>query len=105
MIIMMWLTLPTYWGSLGETSDHIPKLKLFVVNRDTDGALGQTLVQAFQANSQGQGVAPGQHLTWLIVDPTELPTDQDVIDAVVDERTWAAVVSECLRSSSSFTVS
>lgn len=27
MILMMWFTLPVYWGSLGETSDHVPNLK------------------------------------------------------------------------------
>lgn len=92
MILMMWFTLPVYWGSLGETSDHVPNLKGWVINRDGDGALGQAIVQAFEANSRGEGVAPKQHLTWIIVDPSQYPSDDDVGNAIVDEQAWAAVV-------------
>lgn len=27
MILVMWLALPVYWGSLAETSEHVPNLK------------------------------------------------------------------------------
>ncbi|KAG9032788.1 hypothetical protein FS837_002639 [Tulasnella sp. UAMH 9824] len=92
MILMMWFALPVYWGSLGETSEHVPNLKGWVINRDGDGALGQAIVQAFEANSRGEGVAPKQHLTWIIVDPSQYPSNDDVAYAVVDEKAWAAVV-------------
>ncbi|KAG9019841.1 hypothetical protein FRB90_003430 [Tulasnella sp. 427] len=92
MILMMWFTLPVYWGSLGETTQHVPHLKGWVINRDGDGALGQTIIQAFEANSQGQGVPPKQHLTWTVIDPSQFPTDEDVGNAIVDEQAWAAVV-------------
>lgn len=64
----------------------------WVINRDGDGALGQAIIQAFEANSRGEGVAPKQHLTWTIVDPSQYPTDDDVGNAIVDEQAWAAVV-------------
>lgn len=66
--------------------------KGWVINRDGDGALGQAIVQAFEANSRGEGVAPKQHLTWIIIDPSQYPSNDDVAYAVVDEKAWAAVV-------------
>ncbi|KAG8907501.1 hypothetical protein FRB99_003874 [Tulasnella sp. 403] len=91
MILAMWLCLPVYWGSLGETSDHVPKLKGWVINRD-NGPLGQAVVQAFEANSQGANVPKNAHLTWIVKDASDLPSNDDVINGVLDEKVWAAVV-------------
>ncbi|KAG8947115.1 hypothetical protein FRC04_010966 [Tulasnella sp. 424] len=93
LICAMWICFSTYWGSLGETAQHVPNLKGLVINRDgTDGALGQAIVAAFEANSRGEGVAPKAHLTWVVTDSSALPTNDDVAFAVVEEHAWAAVV-------------
>ncbi|KAG9047650.1 hypothetical protein FS837_001778 [Tulasnella sp. UAMH 9824] len=95
LVVAMWLFFSMYWGSLGETSQHVPKLKGYVINRDGtagEGLLGQAIVAAFEANSRGEGVPENQHLTWTVVDSSSLPSNDDVAYAVVDEEVWAAVV-------------
>lgn len=95
LVVAMWLFFSIYWGSLGETAEHVPNLKGYVINRDGsngEGALGQAIVAAFEANSRGEGVGPNQHLTWTVVDSSSLPSNDDVAFAVVDEEVWAAVV-------------
>lgn len=95
LICVMWICFSTYWGSLGETAEHVPNLKGLVINRDRDGAdgvLGQAIVAAFEANSRGEGVAPNAHLSWIVTDSNSLPTGDDVAHAVVEEHAWAAVV-------------
>ncbi|KAG8992124.1 hypothetical protein FRB90_001079 [Tulasnella sp. 427] len=93
LILVMWICFPVFWGSLGETSQHVPNLKGLVINRDgADGALGQAIVAAFEANSRGEGVAPNEHLTWVVAESTSFPTNDDLAYAVVEEAAWAAVV-------------
>lgn len=93
MIVCMWLFLPVYWGSLGETSEHVPNLHALLVNRDGNGQpLGQALVQAFLANTQGQGVPKNAHLTWDIVQNPGDWTDDMVTHEILEEKVWAAVV-------------
>ncbi|KAG8950619.1 hypothetical protein FRC04_007243 [Tulasnella sp. 424] len=95
IVVAMWLFFSIYWGSLGETAEHVPNLKAYVVNRDGsggEGLLGQAIVAAFEANSRGEGVAAKQHLTWTVVDSSYLPSNEDVAHAVVEEEVWAAVV-------------
>ncbi|KAG8854906.1 hypothetical protein FRB96_007306 [Tulasnella sp. 330] len=91
VIVVMWLILPTYWGSFGEATEYIPNLKGYLVNRDGDGALGQTMIQSLMNNTAGLGVAPHAHLTWIVVDGSTL-TDEQVIRQVLDEKVWTAVV-------------
>ncbi|KAG9047508.1 hypothetical protein FS837_002093 [Tulasnella sp. UAMH 9824] len=95
LIVAMWLFFSLYWGSLGETAQHVPNLKGYVINRDGsvgDGLLGQAIVAAFEANSRGEGVPEKQHLTWTVVDSSYLASNEDVAHAVVEEEVWAAVV-------------
>ncbi|KAG8950622.1 hypothetical protein FRC04_007246 [Tulasnella sp. 424] len=95
LVVAMWLFFSMYWGSLGGTSEHVPNLKGYVINRDGssgEGLLGQAIVAAFEANSRGEGVAAKQHLTWTVVDSSYLPSDGDVAHAVIEEEVWAAVV-------------
>ncbi|KIO25240.1 hypothetical protein M407DRAFT_75982, partial [Tulasnella calospora MUT 4182] len=97
LVVAMWIFFSIYWGSLGETSQHVPNLKGYVINRDGidsagEGLLGQAIVAAFEANSRGEGVPEKQHLTWTAVDSSYLPSNEDVAYAVVEEEVWAAVV-------------
>ncbi|KAG8887557.1 hypothetical protein FRB98_009463 [Tulasnella sp. 332] len=92
IIVLMWIVFPVYWGSLGEPLSHVPNLTGYLVNYDGDGALGQTMTQAFENNTAGIGVAKNAHLTWYIVDPSTMPTENDVIQHVLEENVWTAVV-------------
>ncbi|KAG8686442.1 hypothetical protein FRC08_012504 [Ceratobasidium sp. 394] len=84
-IIMMWICLPVYWGSLARSATHAPSLKAWVIDRD-GGEIGQAVVQGLLATTQ---TGTKQHLGWR-----QVPADHvsDVGDAIVDEQAWAAVV-------------
>ncbi|KAG9037262.1 hypothetical protein FRB95_006205 [Tulasnella sp. JGI-2019a] len=93
VIAVMWIVLTTYWGSLGEAIENVPRLTGYLVNRDGDGALGQTMIKAFMDNTAGVGVAPHAHLTWTIIDGSIL-TDEQVVQHVLKEKVWTAVIIE-----------
>ncbi|QRV72110.1 nitrosoguanidine resistance protein SNG1 [Ceratobasidium sp. AG-Ba] len=84
-IIMMWICLPVYWGSLARSATHAPSLKTWVIDRD-GREIGQAVVQGLLATTQS---GTKQHLGWR-----QIPSDQveDVGYAIVDEQAWAAVV-------------
>ncbi|KAG8735475.1 hypothetical protein FRC10_010472 [Ceratobasidium sp. 414] len=84
-IIIMWICLPVYWGSLARSATHAPSLKAWVIDRD-GGEIGQAVVQGLIATTQ---TGTKQHLSWR-----QVPADQvsDVGAAIVDEQAWAAVV-------------
>ncbi|KAG8682107.1 hypothetical protein FRC08_015187, partial [Ceratobasidium sp. 394] len=84
-IVMMWICLPVFWGSLARSATHAPSLKTWVVDRD-GGEIGQAVVQGLLATTQS---GTKQHLGWR-----QIPADQvgDVGEAVVDEQAWGAVV-------------
>ncbi|CAE6452389.1 unnamed protein product [Rhizoctonia solani] len=84
-IIIMWICLPVYWGSLARTNTHAPSLKMWVMDRD-GGEIGQTVVQGLLATTQS---GTKQHLGWI-----QVPGDHvdNVGDAIVDEQAWGAVV-------------
>ncbi|KAF8602433.1 hypothetical protein BDV93DRAFT_524025 [Ceratobasidium sp. AG-I] len=84
-IIIMWICLPVYWGSLARSSTHPPSLKTWVVDRD-GGEIGQAVVRGLIATTQ---TGSKQHLGWL-----QIASDyvEDVGAAIVDEQAWGAVV-------------
>ncbi|KAG8729018.1 hypothetical protein FRC12_021311 [Ceratobasidium sp. 428] len=84
-VVMMWICLPVYWGSLAHTGTHAPSLKTWVIDQD-GGEVGQAVVQGLLATTQS---GTKQHLGWR-----QIPADQvsDVGTAIVDEQAWAAVV-------------
>ncbi|KAG8692181.1 hypothetical protein FRC08_009958 [Ceratobasidium sp. 394] len=84
-IVMMWICVPVYWGSLARSATHAPSLKTWVIDRD-GGEVGQAVVQGLLATTQG---GTKQHLGWR-----QIPADQvdDVAYAIVDEQAWGAVV-------------
>ncbi|KAF8597403.1 hypothetical protein BDV93DRAFT_527436 [Ceratobasidium sp. AG-I] len=83
-IVVMWICLPVYWGSLARTATHAPSLKTWVIDQD-GGEIGQAVVQGLLATTQ----SGKQHLGWR-----QIPADQveDVASAIVDEQAWGAVV-------------
>lgn len=84
-IVMMWICLPVYWGSLARSATHAPSLKTWVIDRD-GGEIGQAVVQGLLATTRS---GTKQHLGWR-----QIPADQvdDAAYAVEDEQAWAAVV-------------
>ncbi|KAG9085106.1 hypothetical protein FRC07_013457, partial [Ceratobasidium sp. 392] len=50
-IVMMWICVPVYWGSLARSATHAPSLKMWVIDRD-GGEVGQAVVQGLLATTQ-----------------------------------------------------
>ncbi|KAG8724775.1 hypothetical protein FRC09_014411 [Ceratobasidium sp. 395] len=84
-IIMMWICLPVYWGSLARSATHAPSLKAWVIDRD-GGEIGQAVVQGLLATTQS---GTKQHLGWVQISADQV---SDVGEAIVDEQAWGAVV-------------
>lgn len=87
IIILTWVCLPIYWGSLSAAPKLTGNLEAWVVNRD-QARFGNTLENSVQsAPTTGVGA-----LWWRVVNASHFETDEDVAQAVVNERTWLAVV-------------
>ncbi|KAG8729317.1 hypothetical protein FRC11_009069 [Ceratobasidium sp. 423] len=84
-IIMMWICLPVYWGSLARSANHAPSLKTWVIDAD-GGEIGQAVVQGLLATTQS---GTKQHLGWVQVSSDYA---ENVGVAIVDEQAWGAVV-------------
>ncbi|KAF8748820.1 hypothetical protein RHS01_10535 [Rhizoctonia solani] len=85
-IVMMWICLPVYWGSLARSATHAPSLTTWVIDRD-GGEIGQSVVQGLLETTRSGSKS---HLGWRQLDPNEV---SDVAEAVIDEKAWGAVVS------------
>lgn len=77
-----------YWGSLWKAPALTHQLRAWVIDRE-GGALGQAVSQAIMATTTSGSKAI---LGWQQIDATQFTNDEDIINAVVDERTWIAVV-------------
>jgi len=80
--------LSRYWGSLWKAPVLTHQLRAWVIDRE-GGPLGQAVSQAIIATTTS-GSAPA--LGWQQIDAAQFTTDEDIINAVVDEQTWIAVV-------------
>ncbi|KAG8933505.1 hypothetical protein FRC02_011705 [Tulasnella sp. 418] len=92
IVIVMWATIPVYFGSLAGQQTRAPQLQAWLINWDGDGALGKSLESAFLANSNGEHVPKNMHLSWSILDQSEVGNNQKVIEYVTEEKVWAVVV-------------
>jgi hypothetical protein len=81
-------TTSRYWGSLWKASVLTHQLRAWVIDRE-GGPLGQAVSQAIMATTTSGSTAV---LGWQQIDAARFTTDQDILDAVVDEQTWIAVV-------------
>lgn len=59
------------------------------MNRDA-ARIGNTLWDSFSNTT-----APGQYLGWINVDPLIAGSDQDIVNAVVQNQVWIVVVGMC----------
>ncbi|KZT34384.1 hypothetical protein SISSUDRAFT_1052885 [Sistotremastrum suecicum HHB10207 ss-3] len=88
IILVMWAFLPLYWGSLASSTTMTPNLTAYLIDRDRS-AIGQAVSAVFASSTQ-QSATPA--LGWVNVDPDVMPRNTDVVESVLDERAWIAVV-------------
>ncbi|WVQ98009.1 hypothetical protein IAU59_005129 [Kwoniella sp. CBS 9459] len=81
-IIVMWLCLPVYWGSLWKANKYTDKLTVRVIDRD-GGEIGQTV---------SQGLLQQTNLRYFATSPSEFPDELAIEKDVVNEGVWATVV-------------
>lgn len=81
-IIIMWLTLPAYWGSLWLSNVYTNNLGVRIVDYD-GGAVGTAVIQGLLQHT-------GQ-LGYFVSSASEWPSAQGVIDSMLDEQEWAAI--------------
>ncbi|KAF7981219.1 hypothetical protein HWV62_34563 [Athelia sp. TMB] len=88
VVLLMWATLPAYWGALSSQATRTQNLNAWFIDRD-GSRLGRALWTAF-----GNTSTPGPQLGWTQVDPSSIGTDEAVSQAILDEQAWIAVVVE-----------
>ncbi|WWC86960.1 uncharacterized protein L201_001841 [Kwoniella dendrophila CBS 6074] len=81
-IVVMWLTLPFYWGSLWKSNKYTDKLTVRIIDRD-GGEIGQTVTQALLSE---------KNLRYFITSPSEFPDVALVEHDIVQEGAWASIV-------------
>lgn len=93
--LIMWGFLPLFWGSLWRSTSYSHNLSIAVVDRD-GGSLGRAIVGAAEANANGTSTGGSLvgRLGFINVPESELPSDGSVIEAVVENKYWAALVGE-----------
>jgi hypothetical protein len=81
-IIIMWLALPMYWGSLWLSNVYTNNLGVRIVDYD-GGAIGQAVVQGLMSRTGQLGYFTSSASAW--------PNAQGLIDSMLDEQEWAAI--------------
>ncbi|KAH7906449.1 hypothetical protein BJ138DRAFT_1162589 [Hygrophoropsis aurantiaca] len=87
-LLLMWICLPVYWGALAYSSRMTSNLTAWFIDRD-NSRLGHALWNSIETTN-----APGPQLGWVYVDPDFAGSNQQIMDAVIGEHTWLAVVVE-----------
>ncbi|KAL5512381.1 hypothetical protein ACEPAG_3373 [Sanghuangporus baumii] len=87
IFLLVWAVLPIYWGSMSAAVEKTGNLEVWVINRD-HARIGDSLeVAVLAAPSSGPGA-----LWWRVVSEDNFPDEQSVIQGIVEERAWLAVV-------------
>ncbi|KAI0641589.1 hypothetical protein C8Q79DRAFT_918920 [Trametes meyenii] len=86
IIALMWACLPLYWGALSSSAKRTGNLGAWFIDRD-GSRVGRGLAQAVQKYS-----APGPRLSWQFFDANDVGDDDDIIDMVLKDRVWVAIV-------------
>lgn len=85
--LTIWSILGIYWGANWRVYQGIHNLNGWIVDFD-GGAIGSIITQAY-LNATG----PQEQLSWYTVPTSNFPNGpSDIVDAVLNERCWAAVV-------------
>ncbi|THH26331.1 hypothetical protein EUX98_g7852 [Antrodiella citrinella] len=88
VIIIMWASLPAFWGALSNSASLTDQLTVWYIDRD-DSRVGHAIWDGI-ANYSG----PALPLGWQVVNPLVAGSDEDIIGSVVTDQVWAAVVVE-----------
>ncbi|KAI0092825.1 hypothetical protein BDY19DRAFT_990504 [Irpex rosettiformis] len=86
--ILIWTCLPVFWGALSSSPKYTPSLTAWFINRD-GARIGNTIWESFSNKS-----APGLHLGWVLVKPAAAGTNEQIMNAIVQQQAWVAVVVE-----------
>ncbi|KAI0347315.1 hypothetical protein BDW22DRAFT_1322516 [Trametopsis cervina] len=86
--LMIWSCLPVFWGALSTSGTRTSSLDAWFVNRD-GARVGNNLWESFSNTS-----TPGQHLGWALLSAADAGTDEQIMDAIIQQRAWIAVVVE-----------
>ncbi|KAI8976311.1 hypothetical protein BD414DRAFT_467212 [Trametes punicea] len=86
IIVLMWASLPVYWGALASSANRTGNLNAWFIDRD-GSRVGQGLTEAVQKYS-----APGPSLNWQFIKAPNITDDSGIIDMVLQEQVWVAVV-------------
>lgn len=81
-IIIMWLALPMYWGSLWLSNVYTNNLGVRIVDYD-GGFIGSAVTQGLTQRT-------GQ-LGYFVSSASDWPNAQGLIDSILDEQEWAAI--------------
>lgn len=77
----------SFWGALSGSPQLTGNLQAWFINRDA-ARIGNTLWDTF-----GNVSAPGQQLSWALIDPIAAGSNEDIINAILENQAWIAVVS------------
>ena len=81
----------SYWGSLSSSAQLTDNLTAWLINRDL-GLIGESLVAAVHDASTSE---PGA-LGWKIINASRITSDEEVIEAVLNETIWLGVIGDQL---------
>ncbi|KAF8310593.1 hypothetical protein DL93DRAFT_2157746 [Clavulina sp. PMI_390] len=88
VIIVMWVTMSVYWGSLAHQRSYSHRLAAFYVDHD-NSTIGQSLRAVIENNIANQ---THYKLGWRIVSPSDWPTNEAAAAGVQDELAWVIVM-------------
>ncbi|KAI0699407.1 hypothetical protein BC835DRAFT_1412597 [Cytidiella melzeri] len=86
--LLIWACLPVFWGALSNSAKYTSHLEAWFINRD-GARIGNNLWVSF-----GNTSTPTMHLGWVLVDPQDAGTDEQIMDAIIQQQAWIAVVVE-----------
>ena len=77
-------------GSLWAQKEHAYRLRTWVVDLDNDSIVSRAVITAIDASNAG----PAPHLGWQVVSGEQYDSAEKISALLVDEKAWAAVISE-----------
>ena len=81
------MLLHSYWGSLSSSASLTGNLDVWVIDRD-HARVGMGLIDAVRS---ARTAGPGS-LGWQIIDEEEAGDDNAVMEAIVKEVAWMAII-------------
>lgn len=83
MMVVIWLFLSIYWGSLGSEIKYSPNLRALVINRD-NGTIGHGIEKALlDVNS-----SPPPHPTWVTLPASDFSTHESLQELIEPEQKY-----------------